>query len=523
MLTIILMLLSSVNLFSAAYRVDVTINPNEYWWGAVIDDGFLMPFTDQSQYAHNLLGDNKWNQIQPLLISSQGRYIWCDNPFEVKFNTGTIAATSQFSEIRSGTAGSTLKEVFQAVSSRYFPPSGRIPAHPFFTRPQYNSWIELTYNQNEQDLMNYAKGIVENGFPTGVLMIDDTWQSDYGTWEFNPLKFQTPKEMIRRMKAMGFQVMLWVCPFVSADSPVFRELREKRFFVRNASDDKPAMIDWWNGFSAVLDFTNPETNAYFHRILGGLMTDYGVDGFKLDGGDTPFYSGNLLSCNAKHSNAHTQAWAEFGLKYPFNEYRACWKMGGQALVQRLHDKYHTWEDLRTLIPNVMVQGLMGYAYVCPDMIGGGMWTSFLDMSKIDQELIVRSAQCHALMPMMQFSVSPWRILNPENLAICKAMADLHVRFGDYILKSAEHASKTGEPIARHMEYAFPHQGYGQINDQFMLGDEILVAPVLTKGARSRQVVFPAGKWQDEKGKVFQGPSRREVDAPLERLPWFKRM
>ena len=169
-------------------------------------------------------------------------------------------------------------------------------------------------------------------------------------------------------------------------------------------------------------------------------------------------------------------------------------------------------------------GLLGYAYACPDMVGGGQFTSFLDINEdeFDQALIVRSAQVHALMPMMQFSVAPWRILSKENLETVKRMAKLHAEFGPYIMKYAHQAAKTGEPIVRCMEYQFPHQGLAEVKDQFMLGDKYLVAPVVTN-ALSRQVHLPKGKWRDELGKKYKGGKTYTIDVPLSRLPYFEKI
>ena len=86
---------------------------------------------------------------------------------------------------------------------------------------------------------------------------------------------------------------------------------------------------------------------------------------------------------------------------------------------------------------------------------------------------------------------------------------------------AKSAARSGEPIVRHLEYMYPHQGYEQIKDQFMLSDDILVAPVLEKGARSRKIVFPAGTWKGDDGSVVTGPCIQQVDVPLERLPWYR--
>jgi alpha-glucosidase len=166
---------------------------------------------------------------------------------------------------------------------------------------------------------------------------------------------------------------------------------------------------------------------------------------------------------------------------------------------------------------------MGYTYTCPDMIGGGEYQSFLKAATIDQELVVRSAQVHALMPMMQFSVAPWRVLSKENETICLEMAKLHEKMGPMILELAKQASKTGEPIVMPMELAFPDQPYETIKDQFMLGDKILVSPVVEKGARSRMVVLPEGNWKSDRGEILKGGQTVNIDVPLERLPYFTKI
>ena len=214
-------------------------------------------------------------------------------------------------------------------------------------------------------------------------------------------------------------------------------------------------------------------------------------------------------------------WARVGVDTRLNEYRACWKLAGQPLVQRLRDKDHTWEALRELVPGIITQGLVGYAFTCPDLIAGRLWTAFEDPKKFAPELVVRSAKVHALMPMMQFSVAPWRVLNPELAGYCLAAAKLHTEFGPHILALARQAAKTGGPIVRPLEWAWPHQGFAAIQDQFMHGDEILVAPVVTKGGRARPVVFPPGRWRGDDGSAVEGPAQIEVKVPLGRLAYYR--
>jgi alpha-glucosidase (family GH31 glycosyl hydrolase) len=531
--SLLVFLVYSSVLAQTAQPLTLTVAEGERWWAGVISQSHRMPLHERP-YTFDSHGDTAGNQVQPLLISDQGRYIWSEDPFRFEFRVGAIHLSARAGAIQTGQHGSTLKEVYQYVSRRFFPPAGRTPDPLLFTRPQFNTWIELTYNQNQKDILDYARHIVDQGFPPGVLMIDEGWAEDYGNWDFARARFDDPKAMIRKLHEDGFKIMLWVCPYITPDGIVFTNLHlaqvEKGRTAWILNRDKPtlpAVMHWWDGFSAVVDLTNPDGRQWFKGQLDRLVSVYGVDGFKFDGGDAEHYAAGAMLVPAKSHlevspNRHSELFAQVGLDYPLNEYRACWKMGGQPIAQRLRDKNHTWEDLRKLVPGILNQGLMGYAFTCPDLIGGGEYLSFRNLDQVDQELVVRAAECHALMPMMQFSVAPWRVLSKENLAICRTMALLHARLGDEILALARDAAQTGEPIVRHLEYEYPHQDFVDVNDQFLLGRNILVAPVLAKGATSRVVRFPPGKWKGDDGTTVEGPATVAVAAPLARLPWYRR-
>lgn len=497
-------------------KLSVKTNSDTQWWAGIIREGHKMPL--KPGYEADLYGQCWRNQLQPLLLSTSGELVWSEEPFRFRVEANTINFDNAHDSLQYVKAGTNLKEAYLYASKNYFPPSGKMPPELFFSAPQYNTWIELTYNQNQKDVLKYAHAIIDNGMPPGIIMIDDNWQEDYGKWNFHKERFPDPKKMMDELHDLGFKVILWVCPFVSPDSDVYRALETKDAFLTDNSA-KPAMVRWWNGVSAVLDLTTIEGETWFKEQLDGLMEKYNVDGYKLDAGDSRFYRGINASKNIS-PNAHTSLFAKIGLDYPFNEYRATWKMGGQPLVQRLHDKNHDWNDLQKLIPHMLLEGLMGYPFSCPDMIGGGQYTSFLDGALINQELVVRSTQIHALMPMMQFSVAPWRILDQTHFnAVLKAV-NLRDGFKERILVLARNAAKTGEPIVRSMEYVFPHEGYSKISDQFMLGDEILVAPYMKAGNGTRVVVLPKGKWKADNGKIYRGNKNITVQVPLDRLPWF---
>ncbi|MBF0647931.1 hypothetical protein IR083_03755 [Dysgonomonas sp. GY75] len=206
---IILLLIISIfitDLFGQkVYETKIPFEQGEYWWGGVVAYGPQMPYL-QPVKEFDLALQNSNNQVVPFFLSNKGRYIWNENPFrfEIGYNVLDIRSDSEQTSVQQ--AGSTLRDAYLAAVKQYFPPSGILPDELFFSMPQYNTWIELMYNQNQEDIMNYARSVVDNGFPKGVLMIDDNWQKYYGNFDFRPEKFANPKGMIKKLHEMGFKV-----------------------------------------------------------------------------------------------------------------------------------------------------------------------------------------------------------------------------------------------------------------------------------------------------------------------------
>jgi alpha-glucosidase (family GH31 glycosyl hydrolase) len=503
---------------------------DEGWWGGIVNRGAEMPFGNSS-FSFDLFGEDDGNQAAPFLISSKGRYVWSDHPFAFSFKDGNLLLNNIKGSITVKQAGNTLQSAYLDASRKYFPTSGLWPDSLLITSPQYNLWIELQYNTNQKDILNYAKQVLANGMPPGVLMIDDNWSNFYGQFDFNKDKFPDAKALITELHQMGFKVMVWVCPFISPDRDPYRELISKKYLLMDNENNtitnwkdatKPLIIQWWNGYSACLDFSNPDTKKWLQQKLDLCQQQYGVDGFKFDAGDAPYYkSPNMLSFKKIMPNDHSLLWAEVGLQYPLNEYRAMWKMGGQPLVERLRDKNHSWEDLSRLIPNTFAQQLVGYTFTCPDLIGGGEITSFLPGKIINQKLMVRSAQCSALMPMMQFSAAPWRVLDKLHLEATQKIVALRSQKMPYIMQVMREAVKTGEPALRPLEYDFPNQGFTNIKDQFMLGKHLMVAPVVSEND-TREVKFPKGKWKYN-NKTITGPALKTFTVALDELLFFEKV
>ncbi len=480
-----------------------------------------MPFATSSRHRVDLHSDLQSNQGAPFLLSSRGRYLWSDRPFSYEFSDGRILLTgSVHSGILSEGHG-TLAGAFRAASKRHFPPSGFMPPLEFFSGPQYNTWIELNHCQTQAGVLEYARAVLSHGLPPGVLMIDAGWFEYFGHLEFHEGRFPDPRAMMRQIKEWGFRVMLWVSPYFSADSREYRRWRALPGWLLRNRNGTPAVLEWWDGHSVHLDLTHPEAVSWFHGELARLQRDYGIDGFKFDAGDAAHFAHRPASWLDAAPADLCEAWARIGLQYPFNEMRACWKMGGTALVQRLHDRSPFWDEsgLASLIPNGLTLGLLGHPFVCPDMIGGGDSLYFTRPHfEVDEELFVRSVQTSALFPMMQFSSAPWRVLSKAAFELCKDAVQLRSNFRGTLVEQARASAQSGEPILRSLEYQFPGRGYARVADQFFVGEALMVAPVQSPGVKTRPVRIPPGRWRDDRGAVVNGPKEIEVDAPLDRIP-----
>lgn len=499
--------------------MNIKIPEGGVFYGGQIAEGPAMPY--KIGYEADL-SDSMSNQVNYLLLSTEGRYIYSESPFAFKIKKDSIDIKNT-GVIKTGIEGNCLRSAYLYAMRTFYPSDVKNIEEELFISPQFNTWIELIYNQNQKDVVSYAEKIREEGFPAGVLMIDDNWQEDYGVWKFHDRRFPDPKAMTDKLHSMGFKIMLWVCPFVSPDSAVFRYLNDRSCLVKN-TDGSPYICSWWNGWSAVLDLSNPETVQWFRKQLDSLQKDIGIDGFKFDAGNPSDYPDSCIYYEKGCSGfRQAQKFSEFACQYPFSELRETCNLPQGAAAQRLKDKNHSWVDngIDCLIPDSIAQSIMGYQFICPDMIGGGEYQNFTDNSdKLDPELIVRNAQASALLPMMQFSAAPWRILDEKHLGYVKAAAELHIKYADYIVDTVKKSLETREAVVRPVEYSFPHSGFENIKDEFMLGDKLLVCPVVEKGVRKRSVVLPEGIWTDAEGKTYLGGQKIEVAAPLKKLVYF---
>ncbi len=492
---------------------------NEHWWCGVIDLSFQMPYDINSKVKFDMINEPTCNQLNPVFISDKGRWAYLDELGTFEFNDGKLTLCSD-GEILHGEEKS-LKDAQLYVCKNFFPPDGKTPDLITITSPQYCTWMELLYGQNQEEVIKYAKRLIKDGMPAGEFIIDDGWEEYYGHWDFNLRRFPNPKKMCKTLKKLGFKVVLWIVPYVSPDSDVYRELLSKGLLVKNA-DGTPYLASWWDGYSAMLDFTNPETTKWFNEQYEYLRDTYGIEGLKMDGGDARFDPQGLSGFNPVPSYVHSELWGAYGDNYGMiKELRACVKNGGKSIIQRISDRRHSWDrltGLNGLIDRMILQGMSGYFYSCPDMVGGGLIEDVYENTVMHDELYIRFIEASAMMPMWQYSKMFWK--GSEKMTrVVKKMTALHTMIAPYLSELAINASKTGEPIMRSICYQFNERP--DIIDEFMIGDKYLVAPILTENTDKRTVYLPTGRWQFAlTGEIFEGACEIEVKAGLEDLPYF---
>ena len=141
---------------SSAIQV-IPLQAGEKIWSGVITDGEKMPAA--IGYHFDYYANSQGNQTQPLLLGNQGTWIWSESPYAFEVAEDKVIITHALGEVQHGKSGTTLAEARKYVSDHFFPPSGKIPDELLFLKPQFNTWIELTYNQNQADI----KILLENG------------------------------------------------------------------------------------------------------------------------------------------------------------------------------------------------------------------------------------------------------------------------------------------------------------------------------------------------------------------------
>ncbi len=361
------------------------------------------------------------------------------------------------------------------------------------------------------------------------------------TW--NQGKFPDPKSLNARFHDKGMQIVANLKPCLLDDHPAYEQVKAAGGFIADARTGQPVLEPFWDGQGSHLDFTKHETIRWWQDGLKRQVLDYGID--------VGWNDNNEYAINDEDAQS-----AGFGRPIPMHRSRALHPMlmtratyeaqrahrpgepvytitrGGMPGIQRYAqtwsgDNTTSWRTLRWNIRTGLQMSLSGMFNVGHDV--GGFFGP-----RPGPEMLVRWVQSCALNPRMIMNswkadgvtTVPW--LHPEVTHHIKAAIELRYKLMPYLWSLFERASSHHEPIIRPTFYDFPQDAQClEECDDFMVGRDLLAAPVVEEGATTRRLYLPllpdGGQWFDfETGAAFASGQWHTVEAPLGKLPLFAR-
>ncbi|XP_054161416.1 myogenesis-regulating glycosidase-like isoform X2 [Oppia nitens] len=465
----------------------------------------------------------------PLFVrrdSNNGKPLFC---FSGDYNKGPYIHAIEKSRVKLTfhlVSADNIMTVYRYATDKWIQKPVGYPDERMITYPIWSTWAKYHADITQDKVLEFAKEIKSHGFSGSQIEIDDKWEAKYGDFTFDTKKFVNPKQMVDHLHAEGFRSTLWVYPFVNTDSQVFKT--GEKYFIKS-QNGSVLVQDWWDGKAAHVDFTDYDAQQWYVQRVKQIRETTGIDSFKFDAGELGWVGKDFKLSNeciqqtpVQLTGFYAETVSELGNMI---ETRVGYKTQHLPFFVRMLDKLSVWDyngGLQTLIPTALMMSIGGYSFVLPDMIGGNAYGNFPS-----KELYIRWLQVNALMPTLQFSITPWdfKESSDEVIAITKAMLKLHEQYSPLIISLAKNAVKTGEPILRPLWWVTPEDtNTFAIDDEFLVGNDLLVAPVTHEKARQRNIYLPEGQWKDHRGVVHKGgQTLRDFKADLNELPYFNRV
>ncbi len=469
------------------------------------------------------------NNIQcPVWMCSQGVVILADTvaPLAVSINRGgdgmlRICCPSSPLTIRIF-RGVSLPEA-HAKWLRHAGWPNPPPGAEMFGDSLFCTWTQYPRCITRERVLDMARQIRTRGYPCRTLLIDDRWERCFGELEFSSRDFPDPTGMFAELKDMGFDAWLWVTPFVNREAADFAELARRKILVPSRSGEGAAMLKWWGGEAGLVDVTAPQGREWYRRKLEALLK-LGAAGFKIDGGDHkyhPLADDCDWHADPGASGYSDQLLAMFEDLTPNRcETRTAWLSQQRAILWREGGKDSHWgqdNGLKAMLTLGLNLALLGYDLLIPDMVPGRVQTMNADDPLPSDELMVRWTELSTFFPFLQFSYFPWNYA-PATERVIADYARVHKALEPYL---AGRAAARRKPLLRPLWYDCPEEAaLFAIADEFLLGDDLLVAPVLDPGVVARDISLPPGVWIDAWTRRPVSGILRQWSAPCPGIPIF---
>jgi alpha-D-xyloside xylohydrolase len=491
----------------------------------------------------------------PFLLSSRGYGLLVDTTAHATFDLRHNRRGSYC--VRVATGALALFVIAgphpQTIIERYTAIVGRPPLPPLWA---FGVWKNLIGGQKrvEQEVARLRAADI----PLDAFWIYDAVdeRASFGwPWQVHrpiaPGPYPDLRGMIARLHAQGLKVLGYLSNFVYAGSDAFTEAVQHGYLLRTP-DGQPSVEPWAFARRGWVDFTNPDATAWWQARVTYALTEVGFDGAMLDFGDT-------APVDAQYANG--QPGTLVHNLYPVLYNRAAFLAGQAAKPQDLvffarsgysgsqpyttgrftGDQVRSWDaqnGLPSVIPGMLHGGLSGWPYWGPD-IGGFFENGPVPAHEsaaeraqrlhAEKELWMRWVQLGALSPTMRdmlgWQTDPVTLwTDDETLTVFRLYARLHTALKPYLYRYAHVAHARGLPMLRPLFLNYPDEAVTYtLHDEYLLGDDLLVAPVITPGQTARPLYLTAGHWRYYwTGTVHTGAGWVTVPAPVHHIPLFVR-
>ena len=483
---------------------------------------------------------NQMNITMPLFLSTDGYAVVFDDfgagemilGDPVKYITESNHPVSYyFITSKDGSLASLTESLTELTGRQELPPLWSM------------GYITSKYGYRTQDeTTSVIDTLKQAGYPVDGIVLDLYWygkEQDMGRLAWDPVQWPEPEKMLADLKKQGVNLVAISQPYILRNGEGvknYNELAPKGMFVRD-STGAPQEVKIWVGEGAMWDVSNPDTRKWLSNRYGQL-TDMGVTGWWGDLGEPEVHPETGLHANGltarQYHNQYGNVWSSiiydlFKEKYPDTRLMTLMR-GGTTGLQRFNvfpwstDVSRSWGGMAPQVVIMTQSGLSGLGYMGHDV--GGFAVD--PKNPVDPELYVRWLQLGTFSPILrthaQVEAEPYKYTDYQDIIL--PLVKERYRWLPYNYTLAwENASK-GYPLVRPLEFhsTAPTGKYDNVTNQYMWGSEVMVVPVMKKGADKTEVIFPATSplWFDfhTPSKMYSGGSTAVVDAPLDVLPMF---
>jgi alpha-D-xyloside xylohydrolase len=438
----------------------------------------------------------------PFYLTDAGYGVFVNHPGRVSFEVGSEAvAKVQFSV--EGQAleyfviyGPTPKDILR----KYTALTGRPALPPPWS---FGLWLSTSFttSYDEQTVSGFIDGMIERKLPLSVFHFDCFWMREFNwcDFEWDPRTFPDPPAMLRRLKARGLHICVWINPYIAQRSPLFAEGRTRGYLLRKPNGDV-WQWDLWQPGMALVDFTNPEAREWYAAKLDALL-EQGVDCFKSDFGeriptDVAYFDGSDPErMHNYYTYLYNQTVFEVLRKRRGDGEAVVFARSATAGSQRfpVHwggDSESTYESMAESLRGGLSLGLSGFGYWSHD-IGGFEGTP--DPALFKRWIAFGLLSSHSRLHGSASYRVPW-LFDEESVDVLRLFTKVKLSLMPYLYGAAWQAHTEGVPMMRAMVLAFPDDpACAYLERQYMLGDDLLVAPVFGDDG-DVSYYLPEGTW-----------------------------